>query len=290
MSLTRRRPQRLTPEPARPPASSCRCAPARIDSEWVQCDLCARWRIVKRSAIDALPDDVAWVCGMNSDVRHNSCSAPQRLWMTSAPEDGERVEPRGLTSRATLQSHRLKIGEAEAAQRRPPAALSQPRSHSSGSSDSSALHPTVHSTRLHPPTRTPLDQAPPAPPPRAQAPIAELYLGYILAISRLYLGYISAIPPRAQASGLQRRLPASMQDAGWLLLPSGGTWASHRLEYAYIGPCSGAHIGGGGLVCACTGCACRALTLAVTRVGGPDASCEAASLHFARRHAAGACS
>jgi len=143
--------------------------------------LCARWRIVKRSAIDALPDDVAWVCGMNSDVRHNSCSAPQRLWMTSAPEDGERVEPRGLTSRATLQSHRLKIGEAE-------------------------------------------------------------------------------------ASGLQRRLPASMQDAGWLLLPSGGTWASHRLEYAYIGPCSGAHIGG----------------------GGPDASCEAASLHFARRHAAGA--
>jgi len=79
-----------------------------------------------------------------------------------------------------------------------------------------------------------------------------------------------------------------MQDAGWLLLPSGGTWASHRLEYAYIGPCPGAHIGGGGLVCACTGCACRALTLAVTRVGGPDASCEAASLHFARRHAAGA--
>ena len=42
-----------------------------IDSEWVQCDLCQKWRIVKCTDIDELEEDVAWVCSMNADVRHN---------------------------------------------------------------------------------------------------------------------------------------------------------------------------------------------------------------------------
>ena len=93
--------------------------------------------------------DSPWICSMNSDVRHNSCSAQQRLWLSHAPTDGERIQPRGLTSLATLDKHARMITHAE-----------------------------VHS--------------------------------------------------------LQERLPASMQDAGWVVLPSGGTFASHRLDYAFI--------------------------------------------------------
>ena len=126
------------------------CAQTTIESEWVQCAECDKWRIVKRSDIDKLPDDVAFTCSMNPDCRHNRCAAPQHLWMMSAPENGERIEPRGYTARATLESHRRKISDAEAEE-------------------------------------------------------------------------------------LQRRLPLSMKQAGWILMPSGGTKASHRLDYAYIG-------------------------------------------------------
>jgi len=126
------------------------CAQTTIESEWVQCAECDKWRIVKRSDIDKLPDDVAFTCSMNPDCRHNRCAAPQHLWMMSAPENGERIEPRGYTARATLESHRRKISDAE---------------------------------------------------------IEEL----------------------------QRRLPLSMKQAGWILMPSGGTRASHRLDYAYVG-------------------------------------------------------
>ena len=38
----------------------------------------------------------------------------------------------------------------------------------------------------------------------------------------------------AQAEGLQMRMPLGMREAGWIVLPSGGTLASHRLDYAYI--------------------------------------------------------
>ena len=124
-------------------------APAGPDSEWIQCDLCQKWRIVKVCEIDAMDPDSPWICSMNSDVRHNSCSAQQRLWLSHAPTDGERIQPRGLTSLATLDKHARMITHAE-----------------------------VHS--------------------------------------------------------LQERLPASMQDAGWVVLPSGGTFASHRLDYAFI--------------------------------------------------------
>ncbi len=33
---------------------------------------------------------------------------------------------------------------------------------------------------------------------------------------------------------LQTRLPMGMQEAGWIVLPSGGTFSSHRLDYAYV--------------------------------------------------------
>ena len=46
-------------------------AVAAINSEWVQCDLCQKWRIVKCSDIDQLEEDKAWICSMNADVRHN---------------------------------------------------------------------------------------------------------------------------------------------------------------------------------------------------------------------------
>ena len=123
--------------------------PAGPDSEWVSCDLCQKWRIVKCSEIDALPENAPWICSMNSDVRHNSCSAQQRLWMSHAPDDGERVQPKGFTSIATLEAHAAKISANEAEE-------------------------------------------------------------------------------------LQLRLPMAMQEAGWIVLPSGGTFASHRLDYAYL--------------------------------------------------------
>ena len=64
---------------------------------------------------------------MNSDVRHNSCSAQQRLWMSHAPDDGERVQPKGFTSIATLEAHAAKISanEAEELQLRLPMAMQE---------------------------------------------------------------------------------------------------------------------------------------------------------------------
>ena len=43
--------------------------PAGPDSEWVQCDLCMKWRIVKCAEIEILPENAPWICSMNSDVR-----------------------------------------------------------------------------------------------------------------------------------------------------------------------------------------------------------------------------
>ena len=131
------------------PPLPAEAAPAAPDSEWIQCDLCLKWRIVKCTDLDELPDDAVWVCSMNRDVRHNSCAAKQRLWMSSAPEDGERVTPRGHLHLTTLHRYATKLEE-------------------------------------------------------------------------------------RQAADLQSRLPLSMQRAGWVLLPSGGTFASHRLDYAYV--------------------------------------------------------
>ena len=39
-------------------------APAGVNSEWIQCDLCQKWRIVKCSEIDALPENAPWICSM----------------------------------------------------------------------------------------------------------------------------------------------------------------------------------------------------------------------------------
>lgn len=50
------------------------------------------------------PAESAWTCVMNADVRHNSCAAPQHLYMQVAPEDGELVEPTGYTTIDTLQN------------------------------------------------------------------------------------------------------------------------------------------------------------------------------------------
>ena len=52
----------LPPLPAEAPA-------AGPDSEWVQCDLCMKWRIVKCAEIEILPENAPWICSMNSDVR-----------------------------------------------------------------------------------------------------------------------------------------------------------------------------------------------------------------------------
>jgi hypothetical protein len=133
------------------PPLPAEAAPADPDSEWIQCELCQKWRIVKCSELDSLPDDEPWICSMNSDVRHNSCAAKQRLWMSHAPEDGERIQPKGHMSISTLDYHAKRISDAEAAD-------------------------------------------------------------------------------------LQSRLAPSMQRAGWVVLPSGGTFASHRLDYAFIEP------------------------------------------------------
>ena len=84
-----------------------------------------------------------------TQIRHNSCASQQRLWMSHAPEDGERIAPKGYTSLATLEAH---------------------------------------------------------------------------------VSMITA----AQAEGLQMRMPLGMREAGWVVLPSGGTFTSHRLDYAYI--------------------------------------------------------
>ena len=42
------------------PPLPAEAAPAGPDSEWVQCDLCQKWRIVKCVEIESLPDNSPW--------------------------------------------------------------------------------------------------------------------------------------------------------------------------------------------------------------------------------------
>ena len=92
-------------DPPRPKRSAAAAAAAGLakapeHSVWVQCDECAKWRLVRTEA--APGEGQRWVCSMNADARHNSCAAAQHLHERAAPEDGERVEPMGYKSREQL--------------------------------------------------------------------------------------------------------------------------------------------------------------------------------------------
>ena len=86
---------------------------------WVQCCKCSKWRIIKETELSAPEAARSWVCSMNSDIRHNSCAAPQHLHEKTAPEDGEVVKPRGYTTRSALESEldalpKIKLAELHA--------------------------------------------------------------------------------------------------------------------------------------------------------------------------------
>ena len=92
-------------DPPRPKRSAAAAAAAgwrrRPSRRPVQCDECAKWRLVRTEA--APGEGQRWVCSrVNADARHNSCAAAQHLHERAAPEDGERVEPMGYKSREQL--------------------------------------------------------------------------------------------------------------------------------------------------------------------------------------------
>lgn len=50
--------------------------PAGEEPLWVQCDRCAKWRLLLRGET-VEEGGAAWFCAMNADERANSCDAPQ---------------------------------------------------------------------------------------------------------------------------------------------------------------------------------------------------------------------
>ena len=47
---------------------------------WVQCDKCNKWRVLLEGGEEELPEE--WFCSMNTDIRNNTCDAPERdaMW------------------------------------------------------------------------------------------------------------------------------------------------------------------------------------------------------------------
>ncbi|XP_063678048.1 uncharacterized protein DDB_G0284459-like isoform X2 [Bolinopsis microptera] len=50
-----------------------------LESIWVQCERCSKWRYLRdTSDPNLIPDD--WVCTLNPDKKYNNCNAPEESW------------------------------------------------------------------------------------------------------------------------------------------------------------------------------------------------------------------
>ena len=67
--------------------------------DWLQCDLCSKWRVVSKATAAAATCMDVWTCEANDDPQHNTCSAAEQPEQPEQPEQSERLGAAGASPR-----------------------------------------------------------------------------------------------------------------------------------------------------------------------------------------------